>query len=464
MAFDATTDFVLILFNPSIPRSSSSVAPFAGRLEAVEQSLDNILRILQRLEGSKEQKESDAIATAERGHGIFEPKDTSPGNQVRSLTLADQNGSDPFLDILRFCQFPSSEQLLRYVEGFFDKVCPLYPIICDQVALAAASNIAEHGFSSHVMTCLVTLLVAIFKAHNSLGQDQGLREFQMANYMFSGLKKEFSLEFAQVEILSAIFLYRKGHVLEAWQHVHSGCTTLYVAIQRDILMEYNDLPLTCLSKLEHLLPLPLGCEESATLHMQPATRIIYTFFLAEISLKAILTRVYETPPNQLLQGEYSNYQLSPVANELEAQLAKWTQEIPEFLDWSIQPDEGTLTQIGTRVKLLYWLARFLLYRPLVQYVALNPEASLGIQSWVLFQSALDTGAHLVRVFLVEESETEPILYTRILSVVTDLEDAHSKGLLNSHGNMLAYAKAKAAELYHVPPKTHVSKASVGSQE
>ena len=161
------------------------MAPFAGRLEAVEQSLDNILRILQRLEGSKEQKESDAIATAERGPGIFAPKDTSPGNQVRSLTLADQNGSDPFLDILRFCQFPSSEQLLRYVEGFFDKVCPLYPIICDQVALAAASNIAE-----------------------------------------------LSLEFAQVEILSAIFLYRKGHVLEAWQHVHSGCTTLYVAIQR----------------------------------------------------------------------------------------------------------------------------------------------------------------------------------------------------------------------------------------
>lgn len=49
-------------------------------------------------------------------------------------------------------------------------------------------------------------------------------------------------------------------------------------------------------------------------------------------------------------------------------------------------------------------------------------------------------------------------------MVTDLEDAHSKGLLNSHGVMLAYAKAKAAELYHVPPKTHVSKASVGSQE
>lgn len=146
--------------------------------------------------------------------------------------------------------------------------------------------------------------------------------------------------------------------------------------------------------------------------MQPATRIIYTFFLAEISLKAIWTRVHETLPNQLLQGEDSNYQLSPVAKELEAQLAKWTQEVPEFLDWSIKPDEGTLTQVGTRVKLLYWCARFLLYRPLVQYVVSNPEASLSIQSWVLFQSALNTGISLARVFLVEESETEPILYTR----------------------------------------------------
>lgn len=70
---------------------------------------------------------------------------------------------------------------------------------------------------------------------------------------------------------------------------------------------------------------------------------VYTFFLAEISLKAIWTRVYETPPSQLLQGEYSNYQLSPVANELEAQLDKWTEQIPEFLNWSVQPDEGTLT-------------------------------------------------------------------------------------------------------------------------
>ena len=48
-------------------------------------------------------------------------------------------------------------------------------------------------------------------------------------------------------------------------------------------------------------------------------------------------------------------------------------------------------------------------------------------------------------------------------MVIDLEDAHSKGLLNSHGNMLAYAKAKAAELYHVLPKTQLSKASVGSR-
>lgn len=221
------------------------MTPFAGRLEAIEQSLDNILRILKRLEESKEQKESDATATAEQDPGTFEAKDTSSRNQLKSLTLANQQGSDPVLDILRFCQFSSSEQLLRYVEGFFDKVCPLYPIICDQVALAAASNIAEHGFSSHVMTCLVILLVAIFKAHNSPEQDQGLREFQMANHMFSGLKKEFSLEFAQVEILSAIFLYRKGHV-------PSGCTTLYVAIQRYVFDVSSSTGVSRLIKLTEI--------------------------------------------------------------------------------------------------------------------------------------------------------------------------------------------------------------------
>ena len=34
----------------------------------------------------------------------------------------------------------------------------------------------------------------------------------------------------------------------------------------------------------------------------------------------------------------------------------------------------------------------------------------------------------------------------------DLEDAHSKGLLNGQDNMLAHAKAKAVELYNVLPK------------
>lgn len=205
-------------------------------MEVVEQSVNNILRILQRLE---ESRKSDATVTREKDSAAFERKKRSSGNQLRSLNLPNQKSSDPLLDVLRCYRFPSLEQLVGYVEGFFGKVCPLYPIICDQVALAAASNIAKHGFSSHVMTCLVILLVAIFKAHSCLEQDQGLGEFRMANHMFSGLKKEFSLEFAQVDILSAIFLYRKGLVLEAWQHVHSGCTTLYVAIQRYVFVSSN---------------------------------------------------------------------------------------------------------------------------------------------------------------------------------------------------------------------------------
>ncbi|KAJ5498943.1 hypothetical protein N7453_007994 [Penicillium expansum] len=113
MAFDATTDFVKILC-----RTSSSESSFSGRLEVVEQSVNNILRILQRLE---ESRTSDATATREKDSVAFERKKRSSGNQLRSLNLANQKSSDPLLDVLRCYRFPSLEQLVGYVEGFFGK-------------------------------------------------------------------------------------------------------------------------------------------------------------------------------------------------------------------------------------------------------------------------------------------------------------------------------------------------------
>lgn len=65
-----------------------------------------MLPILQRLDGSKEQEESNATVIAEQDCDSFEPKDTFSGNQLRSLTLANQKNSDSLLDWSDFARSP----------------------------------------------------------------------------------------------------------------------------------------------------------------------------------------------------------------------------------------------------------------------------------------------------------------------------------------------------------------------
>ena len=151
--------------------------------------------------------------------------------------------------------------------------------------------------------------------------------------------------------------------------------------------------------------------------MQTTTREIYTFFLAEMSLRAIWSRVSNAPANELLKAveKSFDYCLSPMGNELEGQLKRWYQEIPGFLSWSIEPGEGRISKIGARLKLLYWFTVFSIYRPLLEYVASKAKVCLSLNSWVLLQAALQAGLNLARVVVTENSERDPILYTWYVS-------------------------------------------------
>jgi hypothetical protein len=64
---------------------------------------------------------------------------------------------------------------------------------------------------------------------------------------------------------------------------------------RDLLNEVHSFPRSLLFQLEDSLPLPLGCDESGTVNMKVSIRTTCTFFLAEMSLKAILALIYEIP-------------------------------------------------------------------------------------------------------------------------------------------------------------------------
>jgi hypothetical protein len=128
---------------------------------------------------------------------------------------------------------PDISELTALVQTFFDEMCPLYPIICDVVAMNSASEIASKGYyEDSIDVCLTLLLVAIGKESHDCCGNHGLAAFDAAIAILQRLQFDFTLEFAQAEVLAGIYLYRKSKVLEAWRHIHAGCTALYVMTKR----------------------------------------------------------------------------------------------------------------------------------------------------------------------------------------------------------------------------------------
>lgn len=118
------------------------------------------------------------------------------------------------------------------VQQFFDKICPLFPIICDLVAMRTVSDVISSGCKNDIETCLILLLVAIGKESDDCNSSLGNDDFQCALSILTRVEYDFTLQFAQAEMLAGIYLYRKFKILESWRHIHAGCTTLYVLIER----------------------------------------------------------------------------------------------------------------------------------------------------------------------------------------------------------------------------------------
>ncbi|OKL63792.1 hypothetical protein UA08_00755 [Talaromyces atroroseus] len=335
---------------------------------------------------------------------------------------------------------PEISELMTLVQKFFDEMCPLYPVICDVVAMESASAIASKGYyEDSIDVCLTLLLVAIGKESHECNGNHGLAAFHAAIATLYRLQFDFTLEFAQAEILAGIYLYRKSKVLEAWRHIHAGCTNLYVMTKSDFLVHHPELPRSPLSTLEDSLALPLGCEEFATTHMPVSTRTIYTFFLAETGLKAILKRMPSSEKESLAEFLPSHSQSivnmntcipSPVNEELDSQLSTWLAGVPSFLGWSPNPGLGEQAKIGTRLKLLYWFARFSLYGEFAGR-ALHSHGGVCItmQAWNAVQDTVFAAQNMVQAFVSEKSDPDPILQRRMQLVVDTLESAMTKGLV-----------------------------------
>jgi hypothetical protein len=98
--------------------------------------------------------------------------------------------------------------------------------------MSSASTIASNGYHDSIHVCLTLLLIAIGKESNDCSGDHGLAAFHAAISILHRLQFDFTLEFAQAEMLAGIYLYRKSRILDAWRHMNAGCTALYVMTKR----------------------------------------------------------------------------------------------------------------------------------------------------------------------------------------------------------------------------------------
>lgn len=167
------------------------------------------------------------------------------------------------------------------------------------------------------------------------------------------------------------------------------------------------LPRSFLYQLEDRLPLPLGCDEHATVHMKRDSRTTYTFFLAEMSLKGIIAHILEIPES--FQSEVDN---SPLIQELKTQLDGWEASVPSFLGWSPDATKGVTSLVGVRLKLLYWYARFSISRSLINHALHDLEHRLSFIGWMVFQDGLLAGLNMIKVSILEEADIDIIMGNR----------------------------------------------------
>lgn len=125
------------------------------------------------------------------------------------------------------------DEIIAPVLDFFTDVCPLYPIICNDTIYEMASGASIQGLQQNIQSCVVLFTIALEKAYSPLaGTNQGLAEFQKAIQLSAQLGVQFTLEYVQVQVLSALFMLRKTRVLDFWQYLHTGCNALYTLINQ----------------------------------------------------------------------------------------------------------------------------------------------------------------------------------------------------------------------------------------
>jgi len=186
----------------------------------------------------------------------------------------------------------------------------------------------------------------------------------------------------------------------------------------------STLPRSTLAELEEFFPLPLPCDEANNTTRPPHIITHFVFFLAEMSLRAILERIltndkleaafvgFSPAPTQKAAACNMAFSVSPVTQELRSQLDTWILRLPASLSWSVEPGSGALSAQSTRLKLLYWYARFSLHCPMMQRTLDDELLPLPFLLWEPFREGLLPALNLIKVFVAEKPNIDVFMATR----------------------------------------------------
>lgn len=160
--------------------------------------------------------------------------------------LACEEERAPFRDVALHEPEPSAVDVISAVQSFQDHAGVLYPLLCDSTLSKLSNAVNARGFGDDQQSCLMLLIIAITKAYESKARvESGLPEFERAMQLRIRLSARLSLEYVQILGFSALFLLKKGRLLDFSVALHSCSTLLCTLIGRYVTVHrFSSSPLT----------------------------------------------------------------------------------------------------------------------------------------------------------------------------------------------------------------------------
>lgn len=178
---------------------------------------------------------------------------TTRANYLDKTPLACEASRSPLPDLLLLESQPVRlSEIPLFVKYFLENPGTLFPIPCGHSIEDISSSVAVQGLRDDIYSCLALVIFALAQAYTDGAVLQsGLLDFQRVTYLLNRISTQISMEYVQTQIFCALFLLKKGRMLNFWSALHASCGSLYSLIKR-----YERSPeiiiLLLLANLEHV--------------------------------------------------------------------------------------------------------------------------------------------------------------------------------------------------------------------